>query len=162
FDRAAAKLEEYAQKFAGEKDAYDALSDAIYYRAALGDGQKQIEDTRMFQRNYGAKRRAEAAQAQLGLLPLFDDDPDGAADVLRGYLKRFRGDDEHVVIARVKLAELLWTKSCPVKPIDGLCVKLERDTTHKRCGAREIANVVVVKRSADVAKEALELYRQAL
>jgi hypothetical protein len=67
FDRAADRLEEYALKYAGEKDAYDAMSDAIYFRRALGDRAKTIEDTKYFVKTFGAKKPAEAAQAMLSL-----------------------------------------------------------------------------------------------
>jgi len=37
YDKASEKLEEYAKKYAGEKDAFDAMSDAVFYRKGIGD-----------------------------------------------------------------------------------------------------------------------------
>jgi tetratricopeptide (TPR) repeat protein len=161
YDRAAERLEEYARKYTGEKDAHDALSDAIYYRRALGDRAKVIADTDFFIRTFGARKPAEATAAKLALLQELDADPDAAIALLRDVLKSFKLDGDQAVTARVKLAELLWTKSCSVHAVDGLCVKLELDTKHKRCGARTIAQVVAVKRSA-LAKDALAMYREAI
>ena len=45
------KLEDYAKRYAGEKDAADLLSDAIRLRAALGDRAKQIADTNQWIRD---------------------------------------------------------------------------------------------------------------
>jgi tetratricopeptide (TPR) repeat protein len=48
YDKASEKYEEYAKKYAGEKDAYDAMSDAVFFRKGIGDDAKAIEDTKYF------------------------------------------------------------------------------------------------------------------
>ena len=52
------KLEEYAKKYAGEKDAYDAMSDAVFYRKGIGDDDKAIDDTKYFIKTFGQKKPA--------------------------------------------------------------------------------------------------------
>ena len=71
YDKAAEKLEEYAKKYAGEKDAYDAMSDAVFYRKGIGDDAKAIENTKYFIKTFGAKKPAGGRErdvlADLGL-----------------------------------------------------------------------------------------------
>ena len=55
YDRASEKLEQYAKKYAGEKDAYDAMSDAVFYRKGIGDDDKAIDDTKYFIKTFGSE-----------------------------------------------------------------------------------------------------------
>ncbi len=57
-DGAAARLEDYARKFAGEKNAPDALADAAAYRAMLADDPARRDDETIFDRDFGRKERA--------------------------------------------------------------------------------------------------------
>ena len=41
YEKAAEKYEEYAQKYAGEKDAREVMSDAVFFRKGNGDDEKK-------------------------------------------------------------------------------------------------------------------------
>jgi tetratricopeptide (TPR) repeat protein len=157
YDRAAEKFEEYAKVYAGEKDAGDALDDAIRLRAALGDVDKQLADTKLLIKMFGPKRPREAAAAQLALVPVLAGDD--AIAVLRGYLKDFaKVDRNRTIVVHVELADRLRAKSCPVHGVDQLCVKVVADHA-PRCGGG--ASVVAVKRSAEN-REAITEYLTAI
>ena len=72
YDRASDKLEEYAKKYAGEKDAHDAMNDAVLYRKGLGDDQKAIDDTKYFIKTFGPKNAADAANASFSLTSIYE------------------------------------------------------------------------------------------
>ncbi len=138
YDRAAALLEEYAKKYAGEKDAYAAISDAVYYRKAIGDDDNAIEDTKYFIKVYGTKQPREAANAHFSLTAIYEKrgDSDSVVKHLREYIRQYgsRGGDDRLVIAYAKIGQALWERSCPVKQVDGACVRVERPRT-PRCEA---------------------------
>jgi tetratricopeptide (TPR) repeat protein len=71
FDDAAARFEEYAKMYAGEKDAIDAIQNAITLRAAIGDAVKRIEDTKYFVRTFGVKSPQKAADATFALVSVY-------------------------------------------------------------------------------------------
>ena len=52
-DEAASMLEDYALRYAGEKNAPDALADAVAYRAVLGHEARQYHDEWDFGRFFG-------------------------------------------------------------------------------------------------------------
>ena len=155
YDRAAEKLELYAQRYAGEKDARDAASDAIYYRKAIGDRTKAIEDTKYFIHTFGAKAPDLAADAAWSLGSFYDDDPAAAVAQLRDYLKQFgaKGGAARVVIANAKIGQLLGKKSCRVSMIDGLCAT--SSTPKRSCGTGPTHALTPVKRDDKTAKEAV-------
>lgn len=161
YDRAATVLEEYATKYATEKDAYDALSDAIAYRTALGDHDKRIRDAQLWLKAYGTKKpdRGEAVAYSLTA-------PIGTREEqikrLREYLRAWSGKNaEHRAVASVKLGDLLSAQSCPVPLVEGLCIKLVQDKVPaKRCGPASLPRVSVVKRTA-IYKQALAAYQAA-
>jgi tetratricopeptide (TPR) repeat protein len=158
YDRAAAQFEEYAKLYLGEKDAGDALGDAIRLRAALGDVEKQMADTKLLLKMFGPKRPRETAAAQLALVPALAGDD--AIAVLRSYLKDFANVDRNrTIVVHVELADRLRAKSCPVRGIDQLCVKIVDDHA-PRCGTGG-ASVVAVKRSAEN-REAVVEYLTAI
>lgn len=162
YDRAAERFEDYAKRYAGEKDAADFLTEAIRFRAALGDKPKQIEDTKEWIRMFGVKRRAEAAAADLSLVPVYDGD--GAIAQLHEFLKDFATVDPNLTIAaHVDLADRLRAKSCPLRAaeqaIRGLCVKLVA-VRGPHCGTGT-TNVTAVTRTAQN-HEAREEYAAAV
>ena len=163
YDKAAAKLEHYAKRYAGEKDAYDALSDAIFYRKALGDRAKAIELTEYFIKMFGAKKPAEAASASWSLTALYE--PDDAATIkhLVDYLRRFgaKGGSDRVVIANAKIGAILWKQSCPHAVIDGLCVK-PKERTPRTCGAGTMRTITATKRDEATSKRAFAAFAQAM
>ncbi|HEY5935945.1 MAG TPA: hypothetical protein VIU61_14955, partial [Kofleriaceae bacterium] len=163
FEQAAASYEDYAKRYAGEKDALDALSDAIYLRAALGDDARLIANVQFFIRAFGRKRAGDAARAHLTLLPAMErKGPDTAITHLRDYLRQFaRADDDRAIQVHVRLGELLWQKACPIKTHDGLCVKAVRPGVARTCGPGSPTRFAVVARNAQLAQEATQAFAAA-
>jgi outer membrane protein assembly factor BamD (BamD/ComL family) len=155
YDKAADKLEEYAKKYAGEKDAYDALSDAIYFRKALGDREKAALDTNYFIKMFGTKKPHEAADAMFSLSALFEEDEERTLKSLREYVRTFgsKGGADKLVIAHAKIGQLLWKQSCPVRMVDGLCVTT-RDIK-RSCGTGSASVLTPRKRDETKLKDAL-------
>jgi tetratricopeptide (TPR) repeat protein len=183
YDRASDKLEEYAKKYAGEKDAHDAMNDAVLYRKGLGDDAKATEDTKYFIKTFGAKNAQDAANASYSLASLAEKngDKDGVVKQLRDYIREFneRGGSDKLVIAYVRIGQILWEQSCPVKQIDGSCVKVtrERAISHEtkrstkktkqayvaplQCGPDSKIKLTVVKRDDRKMHEALAAFASA-
>ncbi|MFT3698951.1 MAG: tetratricopeptide repeat protein [Kofleriaceae bacterium] len=181
YDRASDKLEEYAKKYAGEKDAHDAMNDAVLYRKGLGDDQKAIDDTKYFIKTFGPKNAQDAANASFSLTSIYEKgtDKDAVVKHLREYIREFgeKGGSDKLVIAQVKIGQILWEQSCPVKQTDGSCVKITReraianknkpkkkakkDEQPMQCGPESKIKIQVVKRDDRKLKEALAAFSAA-
>jgi tetratricopeptide (TPR) repeat protein len=186
YDRASDKLEEYAKKYAGEKDAHDAMNDAVLYRKGLGDDQKAIDDTKYFIKTFGPKNKEDAANASFSLTSIYEKgqtpaDKDAVVKHLREYLREFGSvSADKAIIANVKIGQILFEQSCPVKQIDGSCVKVTREravakeqkrTTNKKkkdvyvapmqCGPDTHIKLTVVKRDDRKLREALAAFTAA-
>jgi TolA-binding protein len=177
YKQAAETLEDYANKYAGEDDAYRALGEAVFFRRGLGDDTKAIEDTRTFVRMFGAKRPQDAANAMFGLTAVYEKrgDSDALIGHLRGYLRDYgdRFGADRRVIAYGKIGQALWRQSCPVEPVDGSCIKVvrERAISAKRrarsteqptqCGPEWHMKVTVIARDPRKVKAALDAFHAA-
>jgi tetratricopeptide (TPR) repeat protein len=188
YDRAAEKLEQYAgadkrkKGYAGEKDAYEAMSNAVFFRKGIGDDAKAIEDTKYFIGTFGPKKPQEAANAMFSMTAIYEKQGDGDALIkhLREYIHRFAatGGADRLIIAYAKIGQVLWKQSCPVKEIDGSCVKIVREraiSTKKQkkvnrkgqveqplqCGPESKIKLTVVKRDEKKLKEALAAFSAA-
>lgn len=131
YGRAAAKLEEYARRFGGEKDAYKALNDAVFYYKGIGEDEKAIKSTEFFVKQYKRKKPTEAANAYFSLVTIYEKqgDKDKIVRHLKSYLKDFRrkGGIDREIIAHVKIGRILWDESCPLsKTVNGSCIKVTR------------------------------------
>ena len=98
---------------------------------------------------------------------------------LREYLRDFgeKGGSDKVVIANVKIGQILWEQSCPVKQVDGSCVKIVRERaianknkkTKKnkaaeqplQCGPESKIKLTVVKRDDAKLRQALAAFSAA-
>ena len=156
YDKAAAKLETYAKRFGGEKDAFKALSDAVFYRKGIGDDEKAISDTRYFIKQYGKRKVKEAAEAMWSLTAIYEKqgDQDKVVSHLRKYLKAYgkKGGVDRQIIAHAKIGMILWKQSCPVKGVDGACIRVRR--------ARSIVQKKKKKKKRKRRKEKIELPTQ--
>jgi tetratricopeptide (TPR) repeat protein len=181
YEKASEKLEEYAKKYAGEKDAYSAMSDAVFFRKGIGQDDKAIENTKFFIKTFGAKKPAEAANAMFSLTSVYEKQGDGDAVIkhLRDYIRQFatKGGDDRLVIAHSKIGQTLWAQSCPVKQVDGACVKIVRERAinmkkqkgkQKRgndqptqCGPESKIKLTVVKRDDRKVREAMAAFKAA-
>jgi tetratricopeptide (TPR) repeat protein len=183
YDRASDKLEGYAKKYAGEKDAYDAMSNAVFFRKGIGDDTKAIDDTKYFIKTFSQKKPQEAASAAFSLIGIYEKQGDSDVIIkhLREYIHQFgdKGGADRLVIAYAKIGQVLWHQSCPVKEVDGSCVRIarERAISGKRqkrvskkgvseqplqCGPESKIKLTVVKRDERKLKEALAAFGSAV
>jgi DNA-3-methyladenine glycosylase len=183
YDRAATELEAYAAKYAGEKDAHDAMSDAVFYRKGIGDDDKAIADTKYYIKTFGTKKPAEAAAAAFSLTSVFEKqgDNDKVIAHLRQYIAQHgsKGGADKLVIAHAKIGKILFDQSCPVKLVDGSCVKITREravvtkkqakkkkgkevyTAPLQCGPESKIKLVVVKRDEGKVRKAMQEFAAA-
>ncbi len=194
YDKAATRYEEYARKYAGEKDAFDAMSSAVFYRKGIGDDEKAIENTKFFIKTFGAKNPDKAAEAFFSLNTIYEKERDVAKASRRGYaeandqvIKHLRqyisqygkkGGADRMVMAWTKIGMSLWDAACPVRTVEGSCVKVTREravATSKRsakrrkgssqptqCGPESKIKLVTVNRDERMVKDAMTAFGRAI
>ncbi len=178
YKEAADYLERYATNFAGEKDAFGTLSDAVQFRKGIGDDAKALADTQQFVKMYGKTRQVEAATAFYSMTSIYEKtgDLDKLAAHLRAYLNQWgaTGGADRRVIANAKLGAALWQSACPVQTIDGTCMKLTRvasvnrklrvsaDGIPKRCGDETQGELTIVPRDDRKVKQAMVAFAAAV
>jgi hypothetical protein len=120
---------------------------------------------------FGAAKRAEAANASWALVAIYEkqDSPDAAIRQLRAYLAKYAASDPaREVTAYAKLGEALWQKACPVKLVDGSCVKVEREmsllhhASTKQCGDATKVKLTVVPRDESTVRAAMSAFASAM
>jgi TolA-binding protein len=180
YKEASTMFEEYARKYAGQDDAYQAMNDAVFYRKGIGDDDKAIENTNYFITKFGGKKKGDAANAFFSMASIYEKrgDMDRVVKHYRDYLKKYgdKGGGDKVVIAYARIGQILWDQSCPVKTVDSSCIKVERaravgtrakskrrkgDTTRTQCGEDTKLKVTPVARDAKKLKDALAAFDQA-
>ncbi len=174
YAEAAAAYEKYAKLYGGEKDAVDALSDAIYYYRLLGDHAKAITTTEWFVKQYGRHQGDRAADAAFSLIGMYEQAgrQDDAARALEDYVRTWAraGGSEREVIALVKLGIHEWNRSCKLKSTaDGACIQVVRPAVRpQRPGAQPThcfpaaPRVVIGPRDAAMARRAQARLRAAI
>jgi tetratricopeptide (TPR) repeat protein len=180
YDKAATRYEEYAKKYAGEKDAFDAMSTAVFYRKGLGDDAKAIDGTKFFIKTFGTKSPEKAAEAFFSLTAIYEkqSDEDQVIKHLRQYISQYgkRGGTDRLVTAWTKIGTTLWAQACPVKTVDGSCVRVtrERAVAGKRskrrkgssqptqCGPESKIKLVAVNRDERKVKDAMAAFAKAV
>lgn len=181
YDRAAERLETYAKKYGGEDDAYKAMSNAVFYRKGIGDDAEAIKDTEFFIKQFGKKKdlRDEAANAMFSMTSIYEKQGDRNKVVshLERYLRdhgRYGGPDKQI-IAHVKIGEILWEMSCPIKSVNGACIKVKREraTVKKgksrkssslptQCGPESKIKLTVLDRDRRKARDARRAFQKAI
>ena len=175
YEKSAEMLEEYAKKYAGEDNAFSAMSDAVFYWKGLGRDERAIADTRYFEKMFGNKKPQLAANAHWSLATVYEKQGDSDALVrhLREYVKRYgtKHGADRVVIANAKIGQTLWAKSCPEKLVDGSCVEIRRERAIRvrgqhehlqtQCGPTSKIKLTVVQRDERKVKEALAAFAAA-
>jgi len=175
------KLEEYAKRYAGEKDAYDAMNDAVLYRKGIGDDDKAVADTNYFIKTFGAKKQSAAANAFFSITSIYEKQGNDEAVIkhLREYIKRYgKQGADRVIVAYAKIGEILWRQSCKVKTVNGSCVKVVREralrtTSRKKrrkrgndqptqCGPEAKIKLTVVERDDKLVREAMKAFQSAI
>lgn len=156
-DRAAEIHEDFAARFPAEATAPEALADAAHYHRVSGRDAKAIAVTRRLATTHGKRHPEIVGDAQLALLPIFERRGDDAVIAhLRALVSRRAGRD---LLGRVhhELGRALWRKSCPVRAIDGLCIK---PGPRPRCSSR--SSLVVVPRTRALVDEARRELRRSI
>lgn len=180
YDRAASKYEEYAKKYGGEDNAFQAMSEAVFYRKGMGDDAKAIDNTKFFIKTFGNKDPEKAADAFFSLTAVYEKqgDPDQVVKHLRQYIGQYakKGGTDRLVTAWTKIGITLWNQSCPVKTVDGSCVRVtrERAVAGKRskrrkgseqptqCGPESKIKLVTVNRDERQVKDAMTAFSRAI
>ena len=181
YERASQMFEEYARKYAGQKDAYQAMNDAVFYRKGIGDDDKAIENTNYFISKFGGKQKGDAANAFFSLASIYEKrgNMDKVVDHYRAYLKKYgdKGGADKMVVAYARIGQILWEQSCPVKTVDGSCIKVAReravgtkakskrrkgDTTRTQCGADTKLKVTPVDRDPRKLAGAMAAFGEAV
>jgi tetratricopeptide (TPR) repeat protein len=182
FSRAAEYYERFARRFPGERDAPDALQNAIVFHMGRREHQRAVDAARRFVRNYGARPRhaARAAAVQFALGSIAGSRSETIQHYER-YLRRWerRGGVDLKIRAHVKLGELLWREACPLQRThDGICATVKRARSRRqlrgrrgrrhepvlreRCGADTKARITLKRRRTATVREALRHLDKAL
>ncbi len=180
YQKAAEKYEEYARRFGGEKDAPDALQNAVTYRKGIGQDKEAIADIDKFVRQYKKKMKKEAAAALFGLAGIYEKqgNDDMVVKAYKRYIKEIgkSGGSDRILIANARIGAVLWAQSCKGGGEDGACVKTKRErATRKRgkkrrrglslptqCGAESKIKMTVIPRDKRLVKEARKYFSLAL
>ncbi len=186
YSRAAAKYEEFAKNFPGEKEAPEALQNAIVFRMGRGEYDKAIDDTRFFTKKFGARRklasRVAAVNFSLGSIYEQRRDSDSVIKHYNGYLRKWgkKGGKDRQIQANFKIGNTLWKQSCPTKGINGACIKIKRVRSKRKvkkrsrrkkkrtiemksqCGPETKMRVTLTKRDKRKARKAQNHFRKAL
>ncbi|MBL8626057.1 MAG: hypothetical protein JNK64_32375 [Myxococcales bacterium] len=141
FERAADASVRLAERYPAEREAVDALWNAIGLTAALGDDARSTALAARYQRTYAAKRPDDARQlaAYLAARQAERGDVDGAIAAYAVVLKRWQATPAQRAELLLARAELQWQRACPARGAVGLCVR----------GADQLT--VVARRAADAA-----------
>ena len=184
YSRASEYYERFATKYPGEDEAPEALQNAIVFRLGAGMYDKALENSRLFIRNYGPRRkyasRTAAVYYSMGAIYENQDQWDKVIKHYSDYLKKWgrHGGLDKQITAHVKIGELQWNKSCPIKTTNGACIKVKRVRSKRtvkkkgkkrkkalelrtQCGPETKQRVTVVKRNAK-GKSAQSHFKKAL
>jgi len=167
FSEAAEAYERFAKVLPGEKGAPDALSNAILYRRAIGDTRAALRNSHRFLRNYLKRMPRESGAVFLDMANLYKREGDATMEIetYKAFLKSLgvRGGPGRVLLAHARLGELYWNMSCPVKVVDGLCVKIDRKLKRSsNCAAASTTRMRVLPRNKKVTTLATTHFRKAL
>ncbi|HWU89191.1 MAG TPA: hypothetical protein VN253_18120, partial [Kofleriaceae bacterium] len=176
YDKAAEALEQYARRYGGEADAAQVMSEVVFFNKGTGDDTRAIANTKYFVDAFGAKLPAEAATAMFSLASVYEKrgDTDGLVRQLRAYLDRYgaAGGADRRVIAYAKIGQALWAASCPVRLVDGSCVKVVREraisrratqlrTQQTQCGDATKSKLTVIPRDGRKVQGAMAAFAAA-
>lgn len=178
YRRSADKLVGYARRFGGEKNAAEALSNAVFFYKGTGDDDRALDAAELFLRRYGKRDPDRAAEAMFAMTTIHEKlgDPDKVVKHLRRYLRQHgkRGGIDRQIIAHARIGELLWQESCPVRGVGGSCIKMKRSRNvvrrrsgrqsgvRERCGDDSRIRLSVVERDRKRVREAQRALNQAL
>lgn len=183
FSRAADYYEQFAKKYPGEKEAPDALQNAIVFRLGRGEYDKAKDDVSLYIKKYGPRKKfkSKVASAFFSLGSIYEarEDTAGLMKHYNSYLKTWgkAGGADREILAHMKIGSQLWKESCPNSGVNGACISLRRvrskRTIKKRkkkktlelrtqCGPETKMRVTVIKRNKAKAAAAQKHFSSAL
>lgn len=185
YSKAAEWYERFAQQFPGEKEAPEALQNAIVFRLGRAEYDLAQKNSEFFAATYGKRPQYAARTAQvvfsLGQRYEQRSDGEGVIKYYGDYLRdwgRYGGVDRQVV-AHVKIGRALWRASCPVEGLNGACIKLDRVRSkrtvrksaagkeggvelRKQCGPETKNRITVLERQGAKVRQAQAHFAEAL
>ncbi len=164
FEQAAKSYEDFASKYPGEKEAPVANTSAIFFQRGLGNYDKDIDDTKLFTKNFGGRKEFvdQAAGVNFSDYLIYEQkhDNDGLQHHLQVYLREWggKGGIDRQIIAHVKIAEILWRESCtaPNGGVNGACIEIIRARAGGKARVEEQkkkGKKVAKKPGADIPKQ---------
>ena len=117
YSKAADYYEQFATKYSGEADAPLALKNATTFRIGLGQNDKALADTSLFEKNYKTRRPSDSASVFFGVggVYLDSDDYENTIKHYTKYLSTYAktGNIHEIVVANVKIAEAYEKRKRP-------------------------------------------------
>jgi len=187
YSRAADYYEQFSKKFPGEKDAPEALQNAIVFRMGRGEYDKAIEDAKLFAKSYGTRQkyasRTAAVMFSLGAIYEGRGEWDAVVRHYTSWLTKWgrHGGTDRQLRANVKIGTVLWQQSCGEKAVNGACIRVKRVRAklklakkkgkkskkkgldvRTQCGPETKMKVTVVKRNPAKARKAQKHFATAL
>lgn len=140
YEQSAARLEEYADKYARDDYAAPALENAFLFRRGLGDDEKAKADLRRYEELYRKKDAGKAAGIFWAEHDLVEGDAQRLAHA-EAYIERYgkKGGADRLAVAHAVAGQVLWRRSCG-KPGEGdVCVTVKRRQATAGQGTRDHA-----------------------
>ena len=186
YSRAAQFYERFARKFPGASEAPAALQNAIIFRLGRQELKEATAAAQLFAKNYGPRRkyagRTAAVQYSLGVIHEQRGDQVAVVKHYSRYLSRWgrHGGLDRRITAHVKIGKALWRSACPISPVYGACIRVQRQRSRRKvmltgrgrkrtrvelrtqCGPATKMKVSLVLRARGKARAAQEHFRKAL
>jgi outer membrane protein assembly factor BamD (BamD/ComL family) len=142
YSLAADYYELFTTRYPGERWSHEVLREAIVFRLGLGQYEKALQNSRMFIKNYGPRRKYAYYSASVSYTMGAIYERRGQWRAMVDHYKKFLakwgryGGPALQVRAHVKIGETLWRRSCPAATLGGLCVKQQRPRSARRRARR--------------------------
>ncbi len=166
YEQSASAYERFAKRYAGEKEAKNALMTAVRFRLALGHHEKAILHLERLIRFYGRRDRKMAASAKLQSAYIYEE-LGQFQDAQRTYEQFLASTSaksrSQRLIANARLGSLLWKASCPQSSQHGLCLrKVSAANASSTCGDGAVSKLRVIPRTPRLAQQARQNFRNAI
>ncbi len=127
YAKAAAKYEQYADKYKKDKKTPNALQNAYLFRLGLGEEEKAQEDLTKYEGLYKRKNPEMAAKifwSKYDLLETTLEKRQYAEEYLKTYGRK--GGKDREVVAHAEIGQIFWRNSCPEPLLYDSCISIKR------------------------------------
>jgi TolA-binding protein len=127
YEKAAEKMEQYADKYTKDKYAAEALQNAFLFRSGLGDEAKAEADLTKYESLYKKKDPSTAAKifwSKHELLKTEEEKLGHAREYIRTY--GAKGGLDRLAVANAALGQALWRSSCTKETLYDSCITVVR------------------------------------